>query len=178
MPPRVDLRWKLYLFYAAGWLALLVWLPAIRASMAAGKPHGWIAMPTFTDLRTAYLFAIPCQWLSFFKRHSLEVGFQIVSRTTEFAIYVPLAVVLLLGLRRICKVGMASHLRSQGCSAAFRLRSVVGARGVVCAFSPRHASLRSQVFPAQWHRPGDRPGSFRRCARRRQTDPVRAGRRA
>ena len=41
---------KLYLLYAAGWLVLLVWVPAIRASMAAGKPHGWIMMPTFTDL--------------------------------------------------------------------------------------------------------------------------------
>ena len=78
------LRWKLYLAYAAGWLALLVWIPAIRSSMAAGKPHGWIAMPTVTDLRTAYLFADSLSWLRLFKRHSLEVGFQIVSRAAEF----------------------------------------------------------------------------------------------
>ena len=36
------LRLKVYLCYAAGWLALLVWIPAIRASIAVGKPHGWI----------------------------------------------------------------------------------------------------------------------------------------
>jgi hypothetical protein len=99
------LRWKLYLFYAAGWLALLVWFPAIRSSMAAGKPHGWIAMPTFTDLRTAYLFATSLSWLRFFKRHSLEAGFQLVSRTTEFVIYVPLAVVFVLCIRRILRSG-------------------------------------------------------------------------
>ena len=64
------LRFKLYFAYAAGWLALLVWIPAIRSSMAAGKPHGWIAMPTLTDLRTAYLFADSLQWLRLFNRHS------------------------------------------------------------------------------------------------------------
>ena len=100
-----SLRWKLYTAYAAGWLALLVWIPAIRSSMAAGKPHGWIAMPTVTDLRTAYLFADSLSWLRFFKRHSLEVGFQIVSRTAEFLIYVPLAVVFLLAVRKILRSG-------------------------------------------------------------------------
>ena len=76
-------RYKLYLVYAAGWLALLLWIPAIRASMAAGKPHGWIALPTFTDLRTAYLFADSLQWLRLFKRHSMELGFTLVERTAE-----------------------------------------------------------------------------------------------
>ncbi len=99
------LRWKLYLVYAAGWLALLVWIPAIRTSMAAGRPHGWIPMPTFTDVRTAYLFADSLQWLRLFKRHSLEMGFQIVRRTVEFVFYVPLTLVFLLGLRRIAKSG-------------------------------------------------------------------------
>jgi hypothetical protein len=99
------LRGKLYLVYAAGWLALLIWIPAIRASMAAGKPHGWIEMPTITDLRTAYLFADSLPWLRLFKRHSLEAGFQIVSRTAEFVIYVPLAVVFLLAVRRILRSG-------------------------------------------------------------------------
>jgi hypothetical protein len=99
------LRWKLYLAYVAGWLALLIWIPAIRSSMAAGKPHGWIGMPTLTDLRTAYLFGDSLPWLRFFKRHSLEVGFQIVSRTAEFVIYVPLVVVLLLGVRKIFRSG-------------------------------------------------------------------------
>jgi hypothetical protein len=102
------LRGKLYLAYAAGWLALLTWVPAIRSSMAAGKPHGWIAMPTITDLRTAYLFADSLPWLRFFKRYSSELGFQIVSRTAEFVIYVPLVVVFLFGLRRILRSGWRS----------------------------------------------------------------------
>ena len=99
------LRFKIYLVYAAGWLVLLVWLPAIRASMAAGRPHGWIAMPTLTDLRTAYLFADSLPWLRLFKRHSLEVLFQIVSHAVELPIYIPLAVVFVFGLRRISKSG-------------------------------------------------------------------------
>ena len=102
---RGRLRGKLYLAYAAGWLTLLVWVPAIRSSMAAGRPHGWIAMPTLTDLRTAYLFADSLPWLKLFKRHSLEAGFQIVSRTAEFVIYVPLAIVFLLGIRKILRSG-------------------------------------------------------------------------
>ncbi|MGC2635903.1 MAG: glycosyltransferase family 39 protein [Acidobacteriaceae bacterium] len=43
-------RWKVWHCGAAGWLALLPWLPAIRASMAVGKPHGWILAPTIVDL--------------------------------------------------------------------------------------------------------------------------------
>lgn len=107
-------RWKLYLVYAAGWLTLLVWIPAIRSSMAVGKPHGWIAMPTVTDLRTAYLFADSLAWLRLFKRHSLEAGFQIVSRAAEFVIYVPLALVLLFGLRRILRSGWRTIAEPRG----------------------------------------------------------------
>jgi hypothetical protein len=99
------LRWKLYGAYTAGWLALLVWLPAIRRSMAAGKPHGWIAMPSVTDLRTSYLFADSSPWLKFFKLHSLELGFHIVSRTAELVIYGSLAVVFLFALRSVAKSG-------------------------------------------------------------------------
>ena len=71
-------------------------------------------MPTITDLRTAYLFADSLQWLRLFKRHSLEVGFQIVSRTAEFVIYVPLAVVFLLGLRRISRSGWRTISEPRG----------------------------------------------------------------
>jgi uncharacterized membrane protein len=99
------LRFKLYLVYAAGWLTLLVWIPAIRASMAAGRPRGWIAMPTLTDLRTAYLFADLLPWLRLFKRHSLEGLFQLVSHAAELIIYLALAVVLLIALRRVSKFG-------------------------------------------------------------------------
>jgi hypothetical protein len=98
-------RVKVYFFHAAGWLALLVWIPAIRASMAAGKPHGWIEMPTITNLFTAYLFENSLHWLRLFKRHSDEALFQIVHRTAEFVIFVPLVLVFLFGLRRIVTSG-------------------------------------------------------------------------
>jgi hypothetical protein len=100
-----QLRFKLYLAYAAGWLALLIWIPAIRSSIAAGKPHGWMDMPTLTDLRTAYLYADSLQWLRLFNRHSSKIGFMIVSRGAELVIYVSLAVVFVLGLRRIFRSG-------------------------------------------------------------------------
>jgi hypothetical protein len=38
-----------YLACIAGWLALIPWIPAIEASAAVGRPHGWIAVPTFAD---------------------------------------------------------------------------------------------------------------------------------
>lgn len=53
-------RWKVYACAMAGWLALLTWLPAIRASMAVGKPHGWILQPTLIDVLiglSSWLFA-------------------------------------------------------------------------------------------------------------------------
>ena len=64
---RRRFRPRIYLFHAAGWLALLVWLPSIRASMAVGKPHGWIGMPQVKDLFAAYLFEplqqCFCSWI-------------------------------------------------------------------------------------------------------------------
>jgi hypothetical protein len=108
------LRLRLYLAYTAGWLALLVWIPAIRSSMAAGKPHGWIAMPTLTDLRTSYLYADCLQWLRLCNRHSFRMGFLIVSRGVEFFIYVPLAVVFLLCLRRAIRSGWRTVSEPRG----------------------------------------------------------------
>ena len=49
-------RIRVYLFQAAGWLALIVWVPAIRASIAAGKPHGWIPMPVLRDFLSSCSF--------------------------------------------------------------------------------------------------------------------------
>jgi hypothetical protein len=40
-------RPRVYLCCMAGWLALVPWVPAILASMAVGRPHGWIPMPGF-----------------------------------------------------------------------------------------------------------------------------------
>ena len=49
-------RTRVYVFHAAGWLALLVWSPAILASMAVGKPHSWIPMPVKLDVLVSYTF--------------------------------------------------------------------------------------------------------------------------
>ena len=43
-------RLKIYACAVAGWLALLPWIPAIRASMAIAQPHGWIPKPGIADL--------------------------------------------------------------------------------------------------------------------------------
>jgi hypothetical protein len=51
-------RAKVYLCCIAGWLALIPWIPAIQASAAVGKPHGWIAMPTLSDLAVSLSFSL------------------------------------------------------------------------------------------------------------------------
>ncbi len=53
-------RWRVYAVFVAGWLALIPWIPAIRASMAIAKPHGWIRPPTLADVAISlsyWLFA-------------------------------------------------------------------------------------------------------------------------
>jgi len=51
-------RAKVYLCCMAGWLALIPWIPAIQASAAVGKPHGWIAMPALSDLAVSLSFCL------------------------------------------------------------------------------------------------------------------------
>ena len=53
---RGNLRPKVYFCHAAGWLALLLWFPAIRASAAVAKPHGWNVTPHFSDLAAQLSF--------------------------------------------------------------------------------------------------------------------------
>lgn len=48
------LRWRVYLSFCAGWLALLPWIPAIRASAAIAKPHGWLTPPTAAHILIAF----------------------------------------------------------------------------------------------------------------------------
>lgn len=43
-------RTRVYLWCMAGWLVLAPWIPAIQASMAVGRPHGWNPMPGVGDL--------------------------------------------------------------------------------------------------------------------------------
>ena len=56
---RRRVRPVVYLSQAAGWLALLVWIPAIRASAATGRPHGWITMPNKKMVLLSYDFLMP-----------------------------------------------------------------------------------------------------------------------
>ncbi|MGA7521700.1 MAG: hypothetical protein WBW84_04415 [Acidobacteriaceae bacterium] len=49
-------RPRVYVWAVAGWLALLPWIPAIRASAAVGHPHGWIPVPTLADLGSSLSF--------------------------------------------------------------------------------------------------------------------------
>lgn len=53
---RRRFRPRICLWAIAGWLALLPWIPAIRASAAVGHPHGWIPVPTLGDLWSALSF--------------------------------------------------------------------------------------------------------------------------
>ena len=57
-------RLKVYFAWAAGWLALLVWLPAIRASVASGKPHGWIPLPRLGTVLNSYFFYTWLEWIA------------------------------------------------------------------------------------------------------------------
>ncbi len=94
-------RIRVYLFHAAGWLALLVWVPAIRASVAAGKPHGWIQVPNFSRFFDAYFFWDYLQWLSLVQAHAPGFIFQMCRQGVRAAILVPIAVVLFFAARKL-----------------------------------------------------------------------------
>jgi hypothetical protein len=98
---RRRFRPRVYLFHAAGWLALLVWLPSIRASMAVGKPHGWIGKPGLKYLFPVYLFVPFEQWFLLLERHTGDARWKMVHHLVEFPMLLALAVILLLGLRRL-----------------------------------------------------------------------------
>ena len=49
-------RPRIYAWAIASWLALIPWIPAIRASAAVGRPHGWIPVPTLADLGSSLSF--------------------------------------------------------------------------------------------------------------------------
>jgi hypothetical protein len=98
---RRRFRPRVYLSHAAGWLALLVWLPSIRASIAVGKPHGWIGKPELKYLFPAYLFSPFEQWFLLLERHAGDARWKIVHHVVEFSLLIALAGILLLGLRRL-----------------------------------------------------------------------------
>jgi hypothetical protein len=98
---RRRFRPRIYLFNIAGWLALLIWLPSIRASMAVGKPHGWIGKPKLEYLFPAYLFDPFQQWFLLLERHSVDAQWKMVHHLVEFGMLIALTVLLLLGLRKL-----------------------------------------------------------------------------
>jgi hypothetical protein len=93
-------RIKIYLIYAAGWLALSVWFPAIRASMAAGKPHGWIPVPNLSRFFDAYTFWDFLPWLSLIQSHVPDWLFQVCRQSVRLAIVLPIAILLFLTVRK------------------------------------------------------------------------------
>jgi hypothetical protein len=100
-------RWKVYLSYAAGWLALLVWIPAIRASMAAGKPVNWIPIPTLHNLYDVYTYWIFLPWLSSLQAHANGLVFQTVRRALASVLLLPIITVVCLSLLRPRGAGRA-----------------------------------------------------------------------
>jgi hypothetical protein len=94
-------RIRVYLVHAAGWLALLVWIPAIRASMAAGKPHGWIPIPNLSRFFDAYFFWDFLPWLSLIQGHASELLFQICRQGVRLAIVLPIAILLFSTVRKL-----------------------------------------------------------------------------
>jgi hypothetical protein len=94
-------RIKVYLVQAAGWLALLVWIPAIRASIEAGKPYGWIPVPNLSRFFDAYTFWNFLPWLSLVQRHVPEFLFQICRQVVRLAIVFPIAILLFLTVRKL-----------------------------------------------------------------------------
>ncbi len=96
-------RTKVYLIYAAGWLALLVWIPAVRASMAAGKPHGWIPLPHLGTVLLSYSFDDYAEWVALLQRHSNDLISRVAEYAAQLAILCPLAIVSLVAIRRFLK---------------------------------------------------------------------------
>ena len=92
-------RFKVYAAWASGWLALLVWIPAIRASMAAGKPHGWIPLPRLQTVLTSYLFDTWLEWLVWLQRHAGDGAFTVGRAVTGLFLLVPLLAVLWMAIK-------------------------------------------------------------------------------
>ena len=88
-----EFRLKVYLAWAAGWLAVLVWLPAIRASMAAGKPHGWIPLPRLGTVLNSYFFYTWLEWIAWLQHGSTRWVFDVARVVTDLIVLVPLVIV-------------------------------------------------------------------------------------
>jgi hypothetical protein len=169
-------RIKVYLFHAAGWLALVVWAPAIRASMAAGKPHGWIPVPSLSRFFDAYTFWDFLPWLSLVQRHVPEFLFQICRQGVRLAILLPIAILLFLTVRKLLRANrlsptqedalllagfallsmpivlfVVSHLLTPVFVARYLLPSGIGVSIILAAFASRLSS-----YVPDWLKPAQR----------------------
>jgi hypothetical protein len=93
-------RLKVYFAWAAGWLALLVWLPAIRASAASGKPHGWIPLPRLGTVLNSYFFYTWLEWIAWLHPHPTRWLFDLLRVAADLLIFVPLVIVLWMAVRK------------------------------------------------------------------------------
>lgn len=87
-------RLKVYFAWAAGWLALLLWVPAMRASIAAGKPHGWISLPRLGQVLNSYFFHTWMEWLAWLRRDTNDWLFYLAHGAADLIILVALVVVI------------------------------------------------------------------------------------
>ena len=145
-------RIKVYLFHAAGWLALLVWIPAIRASMAAGKPHGWIPVPTFSKLFDSYFFWDYLPWLSLVQRHAPDFLFQVCRHGIQVAILLPVAVVLSFAGRKLLGAKRSFSPTQEDALLLVAFCASVDAHRIVRGISLADACFCSQIFATQWNR--------------------------
>jgi hypothetical protein len=97
---KARFRPKVYVCFGAGWLALFLWLPAILASMAAGKPHGWIPLPKLGTVLSSYFFELCLEWLAWLQRDAGDLVVKLARWATEGLILVPVGIVLWVVIRR------------------------------------------------------------------------------
>jgi hypothetical protein len=97
---KTGLRPKVYVCYAAGWVGLFLWLPAILASMAAGKPHGWIPLPKLGTVLNSYFFELCLEWLTWLQRYAGDSVVELARWAMEGLILVALGIAVWMVIRR------------------------------------------------------------------------------
>ena len=128
----------------AGWLYWSGFLPSNRPWRRANRTVGLPCQLSPTCV-PSYLYAACLQWLRLCNRHSSRIGFLIVSRGAELLIYVPLAVVFLLCLRRIIRSGWRTVSEPRGallllayCLLSLQVVLFVLSHLVTPVFAPRY----------------------------------------
>ena len=93
-------RLRIYLAWIAGWLPLLIWLPAMRASLAAGRPHGWIPLPRLATVLNSYFFYTWLEWIAWLQPKPTRWLFDIARVAADLLILVPLGMVLWMVMKK------------------------------------------------------------------------------